>query len=63
MEKAPFAVGDIVRMKKPHPCGSCEWEILRVGMDVRLRCRGCGRMVLLSRRKFERMADMDSSDK
>ena len=51
-----YAVGDIVRMKKPHPCGSSEWEILRVGMDFRLRCLGCGHMVLLPRQKFERMA-------
>ena len=51
-----YAVGDIVRMKKPHPCGSSEWEILRAGMDFRLRCLGCGHMVLLPRHKFERMA-------
>lgn len=39
--EAKFEVGDVIRMKKPHPCGSSEWEILRVGADFRLKCRGC----------------------
>ncbi len=54
MEKTVYHVGDIVRMKKPHPCGSSEWEILRVGMDFRLKCRGCGHLVMLPRPKFEK---------
>ena len=37
-----YEVGDIVKLKKPHPCGSYEWEILRVGADFRLKCMGCG---------------------
>lgn len=37
-----YEVGDIVKLKKPHPCGSQEWEILRVGADFRLKCMGCG---------------------
>ena len=41
-----FAVGDIIRMKKPHPCGSHEWEILRVGADFRLKCEGCGQLMI-----------------
>ena len=40
-----YEVGDIVKLKKPHPCGSYEWEILRVGADFRLKCMGCGHMV------------------
>ena len=36
-----YEVGDIVKLKKPHPCGSQEWEILRVGADFRLKCMGC----------------------
>ena len=40
--EAKFEVGDVIRMKKPHPCGSSEWEILRVGADFRLKCQGCG---------------------
>lgn len=47
-------VGDLIQSKKKHPCGSDRWEILRVGMDVRLRCQGCGRLVLLPRRKAEK---------
>ena len=37
-----YEVGDIVKLKKKHPCGSFEWEILRVGADFRLKCQGCG---------------------
>ena len=54
MEKQQYAVGDIVRMKKAHPCGSSEWEILRTGMDFRLKCLGCGHEVLGARSKLEK---------
>ena len=47
-------VGDIVTMKKPHPCGSNRWEITRVGADFKLRCLGCGREVMNPRSKVER---------
>ncbi len=47
-------VGDILGMKKAHPCGSREWEVLRVGADFKLRCLGCGREVMGARSKFER---------
>lgn len=46
--------GDTVRLKKPHPCGSCDWEVTRLGMDVWLTCEGCGRKVRLMRAEFER---------
>ena len=49
-----FFLGDIVRMRKPHPCGSDRWEVMRVGMDIRIRCLGCGHLVLMPRRRFER---------
>lgn len=49
-----FHIGDIVKMKKPHPCGCDQWEILRVGADFRIKCLGCGHMVMLPRPKFER---------
>lgn len=49
-----FHIGDRVYMKKSHPCGSHEWEILRVGMDFRIRCLGCGRLVMLPRPQFEK---------
>lgn len=44
-----YEVGDIVRLKKKHPCGVDEWEILRVGADFRLKCVGCGHQVMLAR--------------
>lgn len=47
-------LGDILVMKKPHPCGSKEWLVLRTGMDFRLRCQGCGREVLGARSKLEK---------
>ena len=49
-----FHVGDVIKMKKPHPCGSSEWEILRVGMDFRLKCMGCDRQVMVSRKLVEK---------
>ena len=47
-------VGDVLELKKPHPCGSQEWEILRVGADFRLKCMGCGHQVMLPRRQVEK---------
>ena len=47
-------VGEIVKLKKQHPCGSYEWEILRVGMDFRLKCLGCGHQVMLPRKQVEK---------
>ena len=49
-----YAVSDIVKLKKPHPCGSAEWEILRVGADFRLKCMGCGLMVMVPRKLVEK---------
>ena len=45
---------DIVTLKKPHPCGSLEWEVLRVGADFRLKCMGCGHQVMLKRTLVEK---------
>jgi hypothetical protein len=47
-------VGDVVRMRKPHPCGGVDWEIVRVGADIGVVCQTCGRRVLIPRRKFAR---------
>ena len=47
-------VGDVLRMKKPHPCGCLEFTVLRSGMDFKIRCNGCGREVMLFRRIPER---------
>ena len=51
-----YEVGDIVKLKKQHPCGSQEWEILRVGADVRLKCMGCGHQVMTERKMVEKNA-------
>lgn len=48
-------VGDVLVMKKPHPCSADRFAVLRTGMDVRLRCEGCGRELLLPRSKAEKM--------
>jgi len=47
-------LGDIVRLRKAHPCGSYEWEVVRVGADIGLKCLKCQRRVLVARRVFER---------
>lgn len=47
-------VGDIVELRKQHPCGSKQWEILRVGMDFKIKCCNCGHQIMLSRVKFEK---------
>lgn len=47
-------LGDILEMKKNHPCGNNRFEVLRVGMDFRLRCTGCGHMFMIPRTKAER---------
>lgn len=47
-------VGDLLTMKKKHPCGSDRWEVLRIGADFRLRCQGCGHEVMGARSKFEK---------
>lgn len=56
MEEMNFVVGDLVQVKKPHPCGSKVWEILQLGADVRLKCQGCGHLIMVPRVKFNRMA-------
>ena len=47
-------VGDRVEMKKPHPCGGKSFEILRVGMDFKIKCESCGREVMVPRNKIEK---------
>jgi hypothetical protein len=53
-EPIPFAVGDVVRLKKPHPCGGLDWAVVRLGADIGVKCQTCGRRVLLPRRDLER---------
>ena len=47
-------LGDIVKLKKQHPCGSHEWEVLRIGMDFRLKCTGCGHQIMMPRKQLEK---------
>ena len=49
-----YEVGDVVVLKKLHPCGSRDWEILRVGADFRLKCLGCGHQIMVPRRMVEK---------
>lgn len=49
-----YNIGDIVRLKKKHPCGSFEWEVLRVGADFRLKCMGCEHQIMLARKLVEK---------
>ncbi|PRR80338.1 hypothetical protein CLLI_03650 [Clostridium liquoris] len=49
-----FNIGDIVEMKKTHPCGSKEWKIIRMGADIKIKCCGCSRIIMLERSKFEK---------
>lgn len=47
-----FGLNDIVEMKKQHPCGENRWKIIRMGMDIRIKCQGCEHSVLIPRREF-----------
>jgi hypothetical protein len=47
-------IDDVVRLRKPHPCGSSDWQVVRLGADIGLKCLGCQRRVLLPRAEFER---------
>jgi hypothetical protein len=47
-------IDDLVRLRKPHPCGSYEWRVVRIGADIGLKCQVCGRRVLMNRRTFKK---------
>ena len=51
-----FKLGEVVEMKKQHPCGSNQFEIIRVGADIKIKCTGCGRIVMIPRSKFTKEA-------
>ena len=53
-EIVDFRMGDVVRLRKPHPCGGYEWAVVRVGADIGLKCGTCGYRVLLERRTLEK---------
>lgn len=47
-------IGNIVKLKKKHPCGSFEWEVLRIGADFKLKCTGCGHLIMVPRTMVEK---------
>lgn len=49
-----FNIGDVITMKKAHPCGSKEWEIIRVGADFKLKCQGCEHLIMVPRTLVEK---------
>lgn len=57
-----YDLHDDVEMKKPHPCGENRWEIIRMGADIRIKCRGCGHLVMMPRKEFERKMKKVLSD-
>lgn len=55
MNKLEYDLGDIIEMKKEHPCHkSREWKIIRMGADIRIKCQGCGTSVMMPRQEFDR---------
>lgn len=54
MENKEYSLGTIVEMKKGHPCGANEWEIIRLGADIKIKCVNCGRIVMLPRIEFNK---------
>jgi hypothetical protein len=52
--EARYGLGDRVMMKKEHPCGSNAWQVIRIGADIKIKCEGCGRIVMLDRPTFEK---------
>ena len=54
MERKVFNLGDRVKMKKQHPCGSYHWEVVRMGADIKIKCEVCERIVMLPRLQFEK---------
>ncbi|CAM3588106.1 MULTISPECIES: DUF951 domain-containing protein [Brevibacillus] len=54
MERKQFGLGDVVQMKKAHPCGTNAWKVIRMGMDIRIKCTGCEHSVMIPRLEFER---------
>ena len=57
-----FSIGDIVVMKKPHPCGAYTWEVDRIGADIGMECSGCGRRLVMPRSQVEKRVKEVRSD-
>lgn len=55
MNEIHLEAGMILTLKKPHPCGSAEWKVLRAGSDVKLECQGCAHLIVMPRYKLKKM--------
>lgn len=55
MEEKNYALGDIVEMRKGHPCGENRWKIIRMGADIKIKCLGCEHIVMIPRSRFNKM--------
>lgn len=51
---AEYKLNDLVEMKKPHPCGTNKWQIIRVGADIKIQCTSCGHIVMMTRHNFDK---------
>jgi hypothetical protein len=56
-------LNDVVRLRKPHPCGAYEWNVVRLGADIGLQCQGCGHRVMLTRRELAKRLKVNLSGK
>ncbi|WKY47738.1 DUF951 domain-containing protein [Eubacteriaceae bacterium ES3] len=54
MDEKKYELGDIVELKKKHPCGSYKWQVVRTGADIKIRCLGCDHLVMIPRIKFNK---------
>lgn len=54
MDEKKYELGDVVELKKKHPCGSLQWEVVRTGADIKIRCLGCDHLVMIPRIKFNK---------
>ena len=54
MSDKDFSLNDIVEMKKAHPCGENKWKVIRMGMDIRIKCEGCQHSIMMPRKEFVR---------
>lgn len=54
MDNDMILIGDVIKTRKPHPCGSDEWTVIRTGADIKMKCNGCSRIVMLDRDSFLR---------
>lgn len=54
MDIVKYNIGDVLKLKKAHPCGSDEWEVTRIGADFKIKCLGCGHIVMIPRHELQK---------